>query len=181
MFKRISFFIFFYLFINQFSFSQESPIKDFGWLEFGSFRFGPVEHDRGYGVDLSAKFKHNRTLFTLQYRSFHEKQYTSEFFTTYRIEEYNAINPMIGITNAKCNFGHVSASGGIGVFWGERNINYTTKPFTSISIPIELETIVNIKPFIGLGLRLFGNINSEFSFIGFGMSLQLGLLKSKMF
>ena len=147
------------------------------WLEVGSLRFFPTKKESGVGVDAVFKFQMNRMLANLQYHDYYDRELAHggfELFTSRN--HYHAGNFMIGITNKKCRHGHVSVSSGLGFFWGKFD-NISEEKFTTIGWPIEAAASLNIFPVVGLNLKLFTNINSKHSFIGFGMDLQLGKLR----
>ncbi len=147
------------------------------WLELGSLRFSPTKKESSAGVDVTLKFQRNKLLANLQYHDYVDRELAHGGFELFTNDNhYHASNFMIGITNKKCNFGHISISSGFGIFWGEFD-NFSIEKFTTVGWPIEAAASVNIFPFMGINLKLFTNVNSKHSLIGFGMDLQLGKLK----
>jgi len=147
------------------------------WLEVGGLRFAPTKKEASAGINVSLKFQRNRLLANLQYHNYVDRELAHgsfELFTTNNY--YRAGNMMVGITNKKCRFGHFSISTGLGVFWGEFN-NFFEEKFITAGWPIEAAAGFNIFPVVGINLKVFGNINSKHSLIGFGMDLQLGKLR----
>lgn len=157
----------------QFLKAQEEPMHNL-WIELGSLSFSPTKYDQGVGVNISFKQQLNRLLTSFHYHDYVDRELANGgwgLFTS--SNHYHAANLMAGITNKRCNFGHASASTGLGMFWGDiRNENFTT-----IGWPIMLASSVNLFPYLGLNLKLFANINSKHTLIGFGMDIQLGKLK----
>jgi hypothetical protein len=148
------------------------------WLELGSLTFTPTKHDKSAGVDAALKFQRNKLLANLQYHDYFDSESANGGFELFTDDNhYHAGNFLIGITNKKCRVGHVSVSSGLGVFWGKFD-NISQEKFTTIGWPIEAAASLNIISFIGINLKVFTNINSKHSFIGFGMDLQLGKLRN---
>jgi hypothetical protein len=148
------------------------------WLEAGSLKFFPTKKESGVGIDATLKFQINRMLANLQYHDYTDRELAHggfELFT--ENNHYHAGNVMIGITNKKCRHGHVSISSGLGIFWGRFDEN-TVEKFKTLGWPVEAAASLNIFPFMGINLKVFTNINSKHSLIGFGMDLQLGKLRN---
>ncbi|MBN2611879.1 MAG: hypothetical protein JXB00_10020 [Bacteroidales bacterium] len=147
------------------------------WMEAGSLRFFPTKKESGTGISLTFKMQVNRTLVSLQYHDYSDRElaHGGLGILTDR-NHYHAGNFLLGITNRKCRVGHVSISSGLGLFWGEFD-NISVERFTTIGWPIEAAASLNIFPFAGINLKLFTNINPKHSMIGFGMDIQLGKLK----
>jgi len=147
------------------------------WLELGSFTFTPTKHDKSAGIDAAIKFQRNHILADLQYQDSFDSESANGGFELFTDDNhYHAGNFLVGITNKKCRFGHVSISSGLGVFWGKFD-NISQESFATIGWPVEAAASLNIFPFIGINMKVFTNINSKHSFIGFGMDLQLGKLR----
>ena len=147
------------------------------WLELGSLTFTPTKQDKSAGVDAAIKFQRNKLLANMQYHDYFDSESANggfELFTD--ANHYHAGNFLIGITNKNCRVGHASVSTGLGAFWG-RFDNISQVKFATIGWPIEAAASLNIFPFIGINMKVFTNINSKHSFIGFGMDLQLGKLR----
>ena len=156
--------------------TQEEPTIN-AWLELGSLRFSPTKKESSAGIDVVLKYQVNKLLTSFQYHDYFDYELAHggfELFTS--SNHYHASNFMIGITNKKCRIGHVSVSSGLGIFWGKFD-EITIERFRTIGLPIEAAASVNILPFIGINLKIFTNLNSKHSLIGFGMDLQLGKLK----
>ncbi|PLX03160.1 MAG: hypothetical protein C0594_10850 [Marinilabiliales bacterium] len=148
------------------------------WIELGSLRFFPTKHESGVGVNACLKYQKDRLLANLQYHDSYDRDLPNgrlELLTT--SNHYHALNILGGFTNRKDRTGHVSASTGLGVFWGTIYYSSGYKKFSTVSWPVELAMSINIKSFIGLNFKVFTNLNSQHSFIGFGMDLQLGKLR----
>lgn len=147
------------------------------WLEVGSLKFTPTKHERSAGVDAAIKVQINHLLANLQYHDYFDSELAHGGFELFTDDNhYHAGNCMIGITNKKCGFGHASVSSGLGVFWGVFEEN-GREEFVTIGWPIEAAASMNIFPYVGINLKLFTNINSRHSFIGFGIDVQLGKLR----
>jgi len=59
---------------------------------------------------------------------------------------------------------------------GEGNPNHNSKPFNTVGIPIEVQWFAAL-PSAGIGLYLFGNLNTTKSFGGLLLTLKLGKLR----
>ena len=155
----------------------EKDVTINAWLELGWLKFAPTKKDASTGIDIGLKFQRNRLLANLQYQNLIDRELAKggfELFTTNNY--YHAGNILIGITNKKCRFGHVSLSSGLGVFWGEFK-SISSEKFATVGWPVEAAASLNIIPVVGINLKVFTNVNSKHSFIGFGMDLQLGKLR----
>lgn len=156
--------------------AQEDTIIN-AWVELGSLKFTPTRNEASAGVDVVLKFQRNRLLTNIQYHDYVDRELAHGslgLFTS--SNNYHAGNLMLGITNKRCRFGHVSVSSGFGLFWGEFD-EYPAEKFVTVSLPVEAAASVNLFPFIGLNMKFFANINSKHSLIGFGMDIQLGKLR----
>jgi hypothetical protein len=147
------------------------------WLELGSLKFTPTKHESSAGVDAVIKVQVNHLLASLQYHDYFDSEQAHGGFELFTDDNhYHAGNCMIGITNKKCRFGHVSVSSGLGIFWGEIE-DIDSEKFATIGWPLEAAASVNLFPIVGINLKLFTNVNSRHSFFGFGMDIQLGKLR----
>jgi hypothetical protein len=156
---------------------SEPDVKRNAWLEIGSLKFAPTKKESSAGVDIVMKFQKNKLLTTIQYHDYVDRELAHggfELFTS--SNHYHAGNFMLGITNRKCRYGHVSLSSGLGIFWG-RFDDIGVEKFKTIGWPIEAAASLNICAFVGVNLKVFTNINTKHSLIGFGMDLQLGKLR----
>ena len=175
--KLLSFLCIFLLQINAVTAQTQKDATINAWLELGSLKFVPTKKESGVGVDVALKYQINRLLANLQYHDYIDRELAHGSFELFtNSNHYHAGNLMIGITNKKCRYGHVSVSSGLGIFWGRFNEN-TAEKFKTIGWPIEAAASLNVFPVMGLNLKLFTNINSKHSLIGFGMDLQLGKLR----
>lgn len=128
-------------------------------------------------ADVAVKTQVNRLLITMQYHDCFDSETSHGYFDIFTNDNhYHAGNLLLGITNKKCRFGHLSISSGLGLFWGYFE-DYDREYFTTIGLPVEAAISVNLFPFVGLNLKSFANINSRHSSIGFGMDIQIGKLR----
>ncbi len=178
--KKVKLLSLFWLLLLQVNGVTAQPQKDVtinAWLELGSLKFFPAKKESGVGVNVAVKYQINKLLANLQYHDYVDRELAHGGFELFTDNNhYNAGNLLIGITNKKCRYGHVSVSSGLGIFWGKFNEN-TIKKFKTIGWPVEAAASLNVFPVVGINLKLFANINSKHSLIGFGMDLQLGKLR----
>ena len=176
--KLLSIVLVLFLQIDNGSCQTQDDVMYNAWLELGWLKFTPTEKESSTGLDIALKVQRNRVLVNLQYHDYIDRELAHGGFELFTSNNYyHAGNLMIGITNKKCRFGHVSVSSGLGIFWGEFNTPFEEK-FTTLGWPIEAAASVNIFPVIGINLKFFSNVNSKHSLIGFGMDLQLGKLRN---
>lgn len=159
---------------------QDSSIaeKHHYWINIG---FGGSSHGISSGAIFSYRIKGNLISFRFIYN-----------------EELNILGPspsesvwefglLYGI-NTKASYGLASISGGISMVGGVRrgkylssegwfSSNYEKLTFMSIGIPIEGQLFWTPFSFLGVGIYAFANLNTEGSFAGALICLQLGILR----
>lgn len=156
---------------------NEKDVTPNVWLEFGSLKFAPTKKESSAGIDIAFKYQQNKLLTNLQYHDYFDRELAHGglgLFTN--SNHYHAGNFLIGVTNSKCRYGHVSISSGLGIFWGYFD-EISKEKFTTLAWPVEAAASLNLFPFLGINVKLFTNINTKHSLIGFGFDIQLGKLR----
>lgn len=158
------------------AFADTTATRDRGqwWINLGSGIGGGSDFA---GIDsglVSGNYRITQyQLITARYMS------TQEFIGNSRLQDAGLLYGPI----AKYKYGYVSAAAGLGWVRYDHYEGGLIFPSVHVSthntvgIPAEIQAFVTPTPYVGLGLVVFGNVNSQKSIIGAALAIQLGDLR----